>query len=119
MKIMSRIKLKIKKGDEVIVIAGRSKGKQGKVLKVCRLPKGRSRLLVEGVNMVKKHVKPNPNNNEPGGIKDIEAFIDISNVMLFDLIAKKGGKIGFRTQEDGKKQRYFKSTGEMVNVDDN
>ena len=116
---MSRIKLKIKKGDEVIVIAGRSKGKRGKVLKVCRLPKGRSRLLVEGVNMVKKHVKPNPNNNEPGGIKDIEAFIDISNVMLFDLIAKKGGKIGFRTQEDGKKQRYFKSTGEMVNVDDN
>ena len=114
---MANIKLKIKKGDEIIVIAGKDKGRKGTVQRVCRLPNGRSRVLVEGVNTVKKHVKPNPNKNEPGGIKTIEAFINISNIMLYDSSTKKRGKVGFRALEDGRKVRYFKTTDEVVDVD--
>ena len=64
--------------------------------------------------MVKKHVKPNPNVNEPGGVKEVEAFIDISNVKIFNPVTKKGDRIGYRFLDDGKKVRYFKSTGEVV-----
>ena len=103
---------KIKKGDEVVVIAGRSKGQRGNVLK--RLPDGR--LLVENVNMVKKHVKANPRSGNAGGIVDQEAPIDVSNVMLFNPHTQKGDRVGFRTLEDQRKVRYFKSNGEVVDV---
>ncbi len=103
---------KIKKGDEVIVIAGRSKGQWGNVLK--RLEDGR--LLVENVNIVKKHVKGNPRSGEKGGIIDKEAPIQISNVMLFNPHAQKGDRVGFKTLEDGRKVRYFKSDGEVVDI---
>lgn len=103
---------KIKKGDEVIVIAGRSKGQRGNVLK--RLDDGR--LLVENVNIVKKHVKGNPRSGENGGIIDKEAPIQISNVMLFNPHSQKGDRVSFKTLEDGRKVRYFKSDGEVVDI---
>ena len=103
---------KIKTGDEVIVIAGRSKGQRGNVLK--RLDDGR--LLVENVNIVKKHVKGNPRSGETGGIIDKEAPIQISNVMLFNPHSQKGDRVSFKTLEDGRKVRFFKSDGEVVDI---
>lgn len=103
---------KIKQGDEVIVIAGRSKGQRGSVLK--RLDD--NRLLVETVNMVKKHVKANPRTGESGGIIDQEAPINISNVMLFNPHTQKGDRVGFKTLEDNRKVRFFKSNGEVVDI---
>jgi large subunit ribosomal protein L24 len=91
---------KIKKGDEVIVIAGRSKGQRGNVLK--RVDE--SRLLVENVNMVKKHVKGNPRSGDAGGIIDQESPIQISNVMLFNPHTQKGDRVGFKTLEDDRKK---------------
>ena len=104
--------LKIKQGDEVIVIAGRSKGQRGNVLK--RL--GENRLLVENVNMVKKHVKGNPRSGETGGIIDKEAPIQVSNVMLFNPHTQKGDRVGFKTLEDNRKVRFFKSNGEVIDI---
>lgn len=112
---MSKIKMKIKQGDEVIVIAGRDKGRRGIVRQVRFKGKNKVRVLVDGVNRVKKHVKPNPNINEAGGIKEIEALIDISNVQLFDPAANKGDRVGYRFLEDGRKVRYFKSSNEIIN----
>jgi large subunit ribosomal protein L24 len=103
---------KIKKGDEIIVIAGRSKGQRGNVLKRV----GEDRLLVENVNMVKKHVKGNPRSGDAGGIIDQESPIQISNVMLFNPHTQKGDRIGFKTLEDDRKVRYFKSNGEVVDI---
>jgi large subunit ribosomal protein L24 len=103
---------KIKQGDEVIVIAGRSKGQRGNVLK--RLDE--KRLLVENVNMVKKHVKGNPRSGETGGIIDKEAPIQISNVMLFNPHTQKGDRVGFKTLEDNRKVRFFKSNGEVIDI---
>ncbi|MBT3203118.1 MAG: 50S ribosomal protein L24 [Gammaproteobacteria bacterium] len=103
---------KIKKGDEVIVIAGRSKGQRGTVLK--RLDE--NRLLVESVNMVKKHVKPNPNAGEAGGIIDKESPINQSNVMIFNPGTEKGDRVGFKTLDDNRKVRFFKSNGEVIDV---
>ena len=103
---------KIKKGDEVIVIAGRSKGLRGNVLNTL----GQDRLLVENVNMVKKHVKGNPRSGETGGIVDKEAPIQQSNVMLFNPHTQKGDRIGFKTLEDNRKVRYFKSNDEVVDI---
>ena len=103
---------KIKKGDEVIVIAGRSKGQRGSVLKRV----GDDRLLVENVNMVKKHVKGNPRSGETGGIIDQESPIQISNVMLFNPHTQKGDRVGIKTLEDDRKVRYFKSNGEVVDI---
>lgn len=103
---------KIRKGDEVIVIAGRSKGQRGSVLK--RLDDGR--LLVENVNMVKKHQKPNPNAGQSGGIIDQEAPIDPSNVMIYNPNTEKGDRVGFKTLEDNRKVRYFKSDGEVIDI---
>ena len=103
---------KIRKGDEVIVIAGRSKGQRGAVLK--RLDD--NRLLVENVNMVKKHVKPNPNTGETGGIIDREAPIHQSNVMIFNPQTEQGDRVGFKVLEDNRKVRYFKSNGEVIDV---
>ena len=103
---------RIRKGDEVIVIAGKDKGKQGSVLNI--MPNGR--LIVSDVNMAKRHTKPNPNRGQPGGIIEKEMPIDPSNVMLFNPQTKKGDRIGFRVLEDGRKVRYFKSTDEVVDI---
>jgi len=101
---------KIRKGDEVIVIAGRDKGKRGTVLS--RVDE--SHLVVEGVNIVKKHQRPNPMKGESGGIVDKTMPIDQSNVMLFNPASGKGDRVGFKFLEDGRKVRVFRSNGEMV-----
>ena len=103
---------RIRKGDEVIVIAGKDKGKQGSVLNI--MPNGR--LIVSDVNMAKRHTQPNPNRGQPGGILEKELPIDPSNIMLFNPQTKKGDRIGFRVLEDGRKVRYFKSTDEVVDI---
>jgi large subunit ribosomal protein L24 len=105
---------KIKKGDEIIVIAGKDKGKRGTVTEV--LLKGK-KLLVDGINTVKKHVKANPNAGDRGGIVIKSLPIDCSNVMLFNRDTEKGSRVGIRQLEDGRKVRYFKSTDEVVDVD--
>lgn len=102
---------KVRKGDEVIAIAGRDKGKRGTVLRVLE-----DKLVVEGVNVVKRHVRPNPNRGETGGIVEKEAPIEISNVALFNPITKRGDRVGVRVLEDGRKVRFFKSNGEVVDV---
>jgi len=103
---------RIKKGDDVVVIAGKDKGKRGSVLGV--MPDGR--LVVSDVNMVKRHTKPNPNRGVPGGIIEKEMPIHPSNIMLFNPQTSKGDRIGFRILEDGRKVRYFKSTDEVVDI---
>ncbi len=102
---------KIRKGDEVVVIAGRDKGRRGTVIKVLE-----GKVLVENLNMVKRHTKPNPQRNTQGGIVEKEAAIDVSNVMLWNPIAKKGDRIGIRTLADGRKVRFFKSNDEVVDA---
>lgn len=104
--------LKIKRDDEVIVIAGKDKGKRGKVLKVL----DDSRLLVSGVQMIKKHQKPNPQLGVPGGIIEKEAPIQVSNVAIFNSATSKADRVGFKILEDNKKIRVFKSTGEAVDA---
>lgn len=96
---------KIKKGDEVIVKTGKDKGRRGTVLEVFQ----DGRILVEGVNLAKKHIKPNPNVGEPGGIRDKAMPIDHSNVLVFNPKTKKGERVSFRVEKDGKKVRVFKS----------
>ena len=96
---------RIKKGDEVIVVTGKDKGRRGTVLRVTE----NGRVLVEGINVVKKHTKPNPNAGVAGGIVDMEMPIHRSNVMLFNPITEKADKIGIKTLEDGRRVRYFKS----------
>ncbi len=103
---------KIKRNDEIIVIAGRDKGKRGKVLKV----QHDGRLIVSGVNMIKKHQKPNPNAGVPGGIIEKEAPIQASNVAIFNPEGGKADRVGFRIEEDGKKVRIFKSNGKAVDA---
>lgn len=104
---------KIKKGDEVIIITGKDKGRHGKVLRII-LSSGR--VVVEGINLIKKHVRPNPQRNQQGGIVEKEAAIHISNVALYNPVTKKADKVGFRMLEDGRKVRYFKSNDELVEV---
>ncbi|MCX9155910.1 50S ribosomal protein L24 [Niveibacterium sp. 24ML] len=101
---------KIRKGDEVVVLVGKDKGKRGAVL--VRLDE--QHLVVEGVNRVKKHVRPNPMRGQVGGIVEKEMPIDISNVALFNPATQKGDRVGFRVLEDGRKVRVFKSSGELV-----
>ena len=103
---------RVKKGDDVIVIAGKDKGKRGSVTSV--LADGR--LIVSDVNMAKRHTKPNPNRGVPGGIIEKEMPIDQSNIMLFNPQTDKGDRVGFRILEDGRKVRFFKSTDEVVDV---
>ena len=103
---------RIRKGDEVIVIAGRSKGQRGHILKVLK----EDRLLVENVNMVKRHQKPDPQAQRPGGIIEREAPIQASNVMLYNPATDKGDRVGFKFLEDGRKVRFFRSTGEVVDI---
>ena len=102
---------KIRKGDEVIVPTGKDKGRRGTVLEVF----ADDRVLVEGVNLAKKHIKPNPNIGEMGGIKDKAMPLDISNVLVFNPKAKKGERVGFRVEDDGSKVRVFKS-GDKVDI---
>ena len=104
--------LKIKREDEIIVIAGKDKGKRGKVLKV--LDNGR--LLVSGIQMIKKHQKPNPQAGIPGGIIEKEAPIQVSNVAIFNAATSKADRVGFKIQEDNKKIRVFKSNGDAVDA---
>lgn len=101
---------KIRRDDEVIVIAGRDKGKRGKVLRVLN----DGRLIVSGVQMVKKHQKPNPQMGVPGGIIEREGPIQASNVAIFNPASSKADRVGFKVGGDGKKIRVFKSTGENV-----
>lgn len=103
---------KIKKGDDVVVLAGKDKGKRGNVLRV--LDNGR--VMVDGVNIVKKHVRPNPQAGESGGIVEQEAALDISNISLYDATSGKASRVGVKVLEDGKKVRVYKSSGEMVDV---
>ncbi len=103
---------RIKKGDEVIVLAGKDKGKRGNVLRV--LPD--DKVVVENVNVAKRHTKPNPNAGVAGGILDKEMPIHVSNVNLYNPVTKKGDRVGFRVLEDGRKVRYFKSNGEVVDA---
>jgi len=102
---------KIRKGDEVIVTTGKDKGRRGTVLEVF----ADDRVLVEGVNLAKKHIKPNPNIGEMGGIKDKAMPMDISNVLVFNPKSKKGERVGFRVEKDGSKVRVFKS-GDIVDI---
>jgi large subunit ribosomal protein L24 len=102
---------KIRKGDEVIVTTGKDKGRRGTVLQVF----DDERILVEGVNIAKKHIKPNPNIGEAGGIKDTAMPMDISNVLVFNPKSKKGERVGFRVEKDGKKVRVFKG-GDVVDI---
>ncbi|MBO1256917.1 50S ribosomal protein L24 [Alteromonas sp. 5E99-2] len=101
---------KIRRDDEVVVLAGKDKGKQGKVLRVLASD---DRVVVEGVSIVKKHTKPNPQLGEPGGIIEKEAAIHVSNVAVVNPATGKADRIGFRVEE-GKKVRVFKSNGELV-----
>ena len=101
---------KIRRDDEVVVLAGKDKGKQGKVLKVLIAD---NRLIVEGVNLVKKHTKPNPQLGIAGGIVEKEASIHVSNVAIVNPATGKADRVGFRI-EDEKKVRFFKSNGELV-----
>lgn len=101
---------KIRRDDEIVVLAGKDKGKTGKVLKVLT---EKDRVIVEGVNMVKKHQKPNPHAQVPGGIIEKEASIHVSNVAIVNPTTGKADRVGFRVEE-GKKVRVFKSNGEQI-----
>jgi large subunit ribosomal protein L24 len=101
---------KIKKGDNVIVIAGRDKGKRGDVTRVVDA----EHVVVAGINQVKKHQRPNPMKGEQGGIVNKDMPIHVSNVAVFNPVTKKADRVGFRTLEDGRKVRFFKSNGELV-----
>ncbi|MEO5573060.1 MAG: 50S ribosomal protein L24 [Gammaproteobacteria bacterium] len=101
---------KIRKGDDVIVITGKDKSKRGSVLRV--LPN--DRVMVENVNMAKRHTKPNPNKGIGGGIVEKEMSLHISNIALFNPATKQAGKVGIRLLEDGRKVRFFKSNNEVI-----
>lgn len=105
---------KLKSGDEVIVIAGKDKGKRGKITRVLTSERKGDRYLVSGVNRVKKHVKPNPQMNVQGGIVDREAPIAASNVAIFNPETNKGDRVGFQVLEGGRKVRVFKSNGQQI-----
>jgi large subunit ribosomal protein L24 len=102
---------KIRKGDEVAVLTGKDKGKRGTVLRVLE-----GAVVVEGINRVKKHVRPNPMKGQVGGIVEKEMPIDTSNVALFNAATQKADRVGFKVLEDGRKVRVFKSNGEVVDA---
>lgn len=103
---------RIRKGDEVIVIAGRDKGRRGAVIRVYE----DGRVLVENVNVVKKHQRPNPGAGVPGGIVEKEAPLHASNVLLYNAATGKGDRVGLKTLGDGRKVRYFKSNNEVLDA---
>ena len=102
---------RIRKGDQVIVITGKYKGQKGEVLRVTE-----DKVVVQNVNLVKRHTKPNPQANQPGGIVEREAPIHLSNVMLFNPATSKGERVGFKTLDDGRKVRVYRSSGEVVDA---
>jgi len=100
---------RIKQGDDVIVLAGKDKGRRGTVSRVLE-----DRVIVDGINLVKKHTKGNPQAGDPGGIQEREASLHLSNIALFNSSTKKGGRIGFRISDAGKKERFFRSDDSSV-----
>ncbi|BAK75211.1 ribosomal protein L24 [Pseudogulbenkiania sp. NH8B] len=100
---------KIRKGDEVVVITGKDKGKRGTVLRVLD-----EKVVVEGVNVAKKHQKPNPVRGVAGGIVEKTMPVDVSNVAIFNPASQKADRVGFKSLEDGRKVRVFKSNGEVI-----
>lgn len=104
---------KIRKGDQVVVITGKDKGKRGAVLRM--LPEA-DRLLVEGINRVKKHTKPNPMKGLTGGIVEKEMSIHVSNIAIFNPATSKADRVGFKTLDDSRKVRVFRSNGEVVDA---
>ncbi|MDH3354564.1 MAG: 50S ribosomal protein L24 [Chromatiales bacterium] len=102
---------KLKKGDEVIVLTGKDNGKRGAIAMIKS-----DRVLIDGVNIAKKHQKPNPNAGVAGGIVDKEMPVHISNVAIFNSASGKADRVGFKTLDDGRKVRVYKSTGEVVDV---
>ena len=102
---------RIKKGDQVIVTAGKDKGKKGDVVRVLG-----DKVVVSNINIIKRHTKPNPQANQPGGIVEREASIHNSNVLLVNPATGKGERIGYKVLEDGRKVRVFKKSGEMVDA---
>ena len=103
---------KLKRDDEVIVITGKDKGKRGTISRLV----GSDKVIVTGVNMVKRHTKANPQRGVAGGIVEKEASLTLSNVALFNPVTKKADRVGFRVLEDGRKVRYFKSNDEVVDI---
>ncbi|CAG4975950.1 MAG: 50S ribosomal protein L24 [Lysobacter sp.] len=102
---------RIKKGDQVVVTAGKDKGKKGDVVRVAG-----DKVVVSNVNIIKRHTKPNPQLGQPGGVIEREAPIHISNVMLFNPATGKGERVGIKVLEDGRKLRVFRSSGEAVDA---
>ena len=102
---------RIKKGDEVIVTAGKDKGRRGSIMEMLG-----DRVMIESINMVKKHVKPNPMAGVEGGIIEKEMSIHISNIMIFNPATNKGDRVGIKTLDGGKKVRFFKSNNEVIDV---
>jgi len=103
---------KIKKGDNVVVITGRDKGKRGDVARIV----DDMHVVVNGINAMKKHAKPNPLKNQPGGIISKEVPIHVSNIAIWNPVTQKPDRIGFRTMDDGRKLRFYKSNGELINA---
>ena len=102
---------RIRKGDQVVVIAGKDKGKKGDVVRVAG-----DKVVVSNINVIKRHTKPNPQAGQPGGVIEREAPIHISNVMLFNPVSGKGERVGIKVLEDGRKLRVFRSSGEAVDA---
>ena len=105
----ANIKMRVKRGDQVVVVTGRDKGKTGEVLRVDR---ERNRVLVQGVNMAKRHQRPTQ--TSPGGINEFEASIHVSNVALIDPDTRKPTRVGYKTLDDGRKVRFAKRSGEII-----
>ncbi len=101
---------KLRKDDEVVVIAGRDKGARGGILRMV----GSDKVIVAGINMVKRHTRANPNQGKPGGIIEKEAPLHISNVAIFNPDTETADRVGIRIEEDGSKTRFFKSSGEII-----
>ncbi len=102
---------RIRKGDQVIVITGKNKGQKGEIVRVAG-----DKVVVTNINLIKRHTKPNPQANQPGGIIEREAPIHISNVMVFNPAAGKGDRVGIKVLEDGRKLRVFRSSGEAIDA---
>lgn len=104
---------KIKKGDEVIVITGKDKGRRGQVIRVLAAD---NKVVVQNVNIAKRHTKPNPGRGEGGGIVEKEMPIDVSNIAIYNASTGKGDRVGIRVLEDGRKARFFKSNNELIDA---
>ena len=103
---------KLRKGDEIVVLSGKDKGRTGSISQV----RADGTVLVAGLNVAKKHLKGNPQKNQPGGIVDKEMPLHVSNVALFNPATRKADRVGIRVMQDGRRARYFKSNGEVVDV---